>query len=428
MYDSGGRDYDEFQLAILKGFTHTHNIADITQIWPLFQYTKHMDAHRENIKRRMTLWARTAKPDQVNIDRGLYFPNTVMKDILALRFNPGGPTAEVATAHQGLSILVCRPLNAEGKAALRRKEQLEATSKRKTFAEAAQEEAAPEPTLYPDDFNELHLCIGTYCALLHTLFGDRCVFYKHCYKLWMTMQSEIVYDHRYLFTATFCRQILWAIIEYGRAYFSQRLSLDDFVGVHPDDIVYPRSNLIELEPFIRTQTPLVRSSFPTNWNLTAGIAHTASTGTVLPMIVGGQGGSSTVISGVTTGSATRRTNTSTTQRAKLTLRQTNIHPTIKTAMEPYFKKVQGLKLTQMLNHVNLTIDDLPSLAQWSSGLCYNFILGHCSMQNCPRADAHVNATDITDEFATELIQKLRPAITEFIANGAPRKPKRRRRE
>jgi hypothetical protein len=429
MYDTGGREYDEFQLATLKGFTHSHNISDIPQIWPLFQYTKHMDAHRENIKRRMTTWARNAKPDQVNIDRGLYFPNTVMKDILALRFNPGGPTAEAATAHHGLSILICRPLTAEGKAVLRRKEQLEATSKRKTFAEAALDEVAPEPTIYPDDFNELHLCIGTYCALLHTLFGERCVFYKHCYKLWMTMQSEIVYDHRYLFTATFCRQILWAIIEYGRAYFSQRLSLDDFIGVHPDDISYPRSNLIELEPFIRTQTQLVRASFPANWNIIKGPAATGTTGSGLPSVIGGQQGSASVVSGVSAGSsATQRTNTTATQRATLVLRQNNIHPTIKTAVDPYFKKVQALKLTQLLNHANITIDDLPSLpGHEQSQLCYNFILGHCTMRNCPRADAHVNATEVTDEFATELIQKLRPGMTEFMTNGAPRKAKRRRR-
>ncbi len=110
---------------------------------------------------------------------------------------------------------------------------------------------------FPDTMNELHVCIGTYCALLHTLFGERCALFKRCYKLWTTMNSETVYDQRHLFSPIFCRQILWAIIEYARAYFAQRMSVDDFIGVHPDDICYPRSNLLELEPLICTLSPIV---------------------------------------------------------------------------------------------------------------------------------------------------------------------------
>jgi hypothetical protein len=221
LYDHGRRDYDEFQVAVLKGFSHTTNIGDIPAVWPQFQRSKHIEGHWDHIQQKMHDWARNTKPDQVTIDRGLYIPNPAIKDILALRFNPGGPTADITTADQGLSILICRPLTADGKAALRRKELLEATTKRKTLAEAELELTQSEPTTLPDNYNELHVCLGTYCALLHALFGERCVFYKHCVRLWTTMASEAVYDHRHLFTPLFCRQIVWAIIEYSRAYFAQ---------------------------------------------------------------------------------------------------------------------------------------------------------------------------------------------------------------
>ena len=432
LYDQGGRDYDEFQVAILRGFSHSYNISDIPPVWQLFQYTKQVDTHRDNVKRHMKTWANNAKPDQVMIDRGLYFTTQTMKDILALRFNPGGPMAEVATAGQGLSILTCRPLTAEGKAILRQKELLEATSKRKTFAEAEQEITTSAPMAFPDTMNELHVCIGTYCALLHTLFGERCAFYKHCYKIWTTMNSETVYDQRHLFSPTFCRQILWAIIEYGRAYFAQRMSVDDFIGVHPDDICYPRSNLLELEPLVRTLSPIVRSSFPAAWCITgtaASVSHSAAPGGP-PMVVGG-GGGGTVVSAVTGASTpTRRHGQAQTQRPQIAIRATNVHPHIKAAMEPYIRKIQGIKLTHMLNHVNLTIDDLPQLppsVAVTNGVCYNYILGHCTNATCPRLDSHVNVSDISDEFATELITKLRPAITAFMTNGAPKRMKRKRR-
>ena len=432
-YDNGGKDYDEFQIAILKGFSHSHRIGDIPKIWPMFQYTKNIENHRDNIKREMVSWAKNAQPDQVPIDRGVFFPNSVLKDILALRFNPGGPIAEAVTADQGLSILICRPRTIEGKAAMKRREQLEATTKRKTLAEAELEFASMSPMVFPDSFHELQGCIGTYCALLHTLFGPKCVFFKHCYQLWTTMNSEGVYELRHLFTATMCRQIVWAIIEYGRSYFAQRMSVNDFAGVHPDEISYPRSFLIELEPMIRTLTPVIRTSFPVSWSsaglaLPIGSATTTHTTQHPPSVVGGQGGA-TVVSGMThsTSPMARKGGA---QQAPVKIRASNVHPTIKQAMEPYIAKIKALKLSQMLGHVNLTLDDLPTLpatVNGASSLCYSYVLGLCTHAACPHAEGHVKATDIPDEFATELIAKLRPAITDFMEKGAPKRPKRRRR-
>jgi hypothetical protein len=153
------------------------------------------------------------------------------------------------------------------KSLLLQKEQAAEWSQRNlTHAEAEEEQAATtDVSALPDNYHELLRCIGTYCALLHTLFGPRCVFYKHCFILWNTMHSDVVYKHRTLFTELFCCKIVWAVLEEGRAYFSQRLSPDDFAASHPDDIVFPRSMLILLENNIRTQTPILRSSFPLAW-------------------------------------------------------------------------------------------------------------------------------------------------------------------
>jgi hypothetical protein len=57
------------------------------------------------------------------------------------------------------------------------------------------------------------------------------------------------------------------------------------------------------------------------------------------------------------------------------------------------------------------------------------VLGKCTLASCQHKDGHVNALEVTDEFAADLLMKLRPAITEFMTNGAPRTRKRRfRRE
>lgn len=236
----------------------------------------------------------------------------------------------------------------------------------------------------PDDYHELLRCIGTFCALLHTLFGGRCVFYRQCFDLWTVMNSDLIYEQRSSFSALYCRQIVWAVLMESRVYFSKRLSLDDFNGVHPDDIRFPRSKLITVVNQVQDMTPITRSSFPAAWYPVGSnrIAATASTG---PMVHLGNttapvqsiaaltgGATPTVVSDITTG-------TTRAPKPPITIRSSDIHPTIKAAMETYIAKHKGVYLTAMLNHLNLTMDDLPKLGTevvgGTSGICYNFILG-----------------------------------------------------
>ena len=104
-------------------------------------------------------------------------------------------------------------------------------------------------------------------------------------------------------------------------------------------------------------------------------------------------------------------------------------------MEPYIAKCKGVNLTALLNHINSMIDDLPKLSpdvSGTNGICYNWVLGRCQLDNCRHQDGHVNARNVTDEFVSELLGKLRPGITEFMTNGVPqptrRRNRRRRRE
>ena len=106
-YEDGGKYYNAYQLAIIQGFSHVASLTGIPPIWALFQHTKHLDTHRDNIKQKMVTWAE-AQQCHVSINRGLYISNASLREILALKFNPGGAAAEVGTADQGISILMCR--------------------------------------------------------------------------------------------------------------------------------------------------------------------------------------------------------------------------------------------------------------------------------------------------------------------------------
>ena len=434
-YESGGLPYDSFQLATLKGFAHVPDITGVPLIWALFQYTKNMETHKDNIRRRMLEWAAHPSRPAVQIERSLYIPKSTLKEILTLSFNPGGILAEAEEADLGISPLICRTRTIAAKTALKKYEKaLDQSRRSRSMAEAEAEQNRPpayESGALPDNYHELLCCIGTFCALLHTLFGERCAFYRQCYALWSEMTSDLVYEQREDFSALYCRQIVWAVLMESRIYFSQRLSVDDFKNVHPDDVKYPRCNLHKVVAHVRDMEPIVRSSFPAAWypagtgrrNPVAATSSVAPSVTAAPIqsIAAPTGGAPSVVSGITA-------NTGRTPRPPTTIRTTDVHPRIKAAMESCIAKNKGVWLGAMLTHLNLTIDDLPTLAPDISGtssLCYNFILGHCKMEGCQHA--HVHARDLTDDFVTDLLVKLKPGIDEFTANGLPPGTRRRRR-
>lgn len=432
-YESGGRPFDKFQMATIQGFAHVTDITGVPLIWALFQYTKNMETHKDNIRRRMVEWATDPTREvQVHIERSWYIPNSTLKEILTLNFNPGGILAEADAADLGMSILICRTRTVAAKTAIRKYEKaLENSRRSRSMAEAEAElnkSPAYDSGALPDNYYDLLRCIGTYCALLYTLFGPRCVFYRQCYALWTEMNSDLVHAQRDDFSALYCRQIVWAVLMESRIYFSQRLSVEDFLNVHPDDVKFPRSNLHKVVTQVRDMEPIVRSSFPAAWYPagtgrapTVALANNPSVGTGAPVqsISAPATGAPSVVSGLT--AATPRT-----PRPPVTIRATDVHPRIKTVMEPCIAKNKGVWLGAMLNHLNITIDDLPRLPPDVSGagsLCYNFILGHCKMEGCQHEHAH--ARDLTDEFVTDLLAKLKPGIDEFTTNGLPPGTRRR---
>ena len=430
-YEEGGKFYDAYQLAVLQGFAHSPTVAGVPPIWALFQHTKHIDTHIDNIKKSMMEWSREK---YVGIDRSILFLNTTMREILSLRFNPGNTLAVYSAAERGMSILICRTRSGDDKESMRLREMAEEMSRgTRTLAEA-EKLTAFGPRSAPEDYNELIKCIGTYCALLHTLFGPLCEMYRQCFNVWKALDSEHVSDRRQFFTPLFCRQVVWAIIEDGRSYFATRLSPDNFVVQDPSDIEFPSCKVSDIEPHIRHQTPILRSTFPAQWQ--SGYQQTTlrggSTG-LQPTIVGAHeqsllppipavhtGGlpSPSVISAISTGNTSARPNTIGGQ-----IRQNNVHPVISTTMGPYIQKFKSVMLTRLAEFCGCAIADLPTLPEYvrdgTNTLCYNYVLGKCVHKGCRMKNGHAPATAVTAEFATALIARLQPGITEFMTNGPP---------
>jgi hypothetical protein len=236
-------------------------------------------------------------------------------------------------------------------------------------------------------------------------------------ELMSVLTLDQVTERQQAFMPMFCCQVVWAIIEDGRAYFAQQLTVDDFAGIHPDDIVFSESTVNELKPHLRNQAPIFWSSFPQQW--TKGLSVPDSPSRPVQQAgfttVNVPAGGASLVSALSGPTATTNTTSTVTIWA-------TTHPKIKSVFAAYIQKFRSVRLLQLLNSLNQTMADLPTLPSVTGNvtLCYNYILGRCVHSGCQHK--HVPVKEVMDKFATALVNLLQPAVTNFLTNGAPPMP------
>ena len=189
--DKKGKVYSPDAIAAaLKGFSNTSDIQDIQHMWAIFQTTKNIDVHRRHLQFNMTNWARA---QGVEIDRGIYFEQKSVEDIVNLRFNPGQGVAHFKSAERGLSLLICQTCTPEEIEQVRDKEAAEQLTQATRVLEEALKLQRGDPQAPASNYFELKLNITTYCVLLHTLFGDKCRYYAALMRIRTCLDSPGVY-------------------------------------------------------------------------------------------------------------------------------------------------------------------------------------------------------------------------------------------
>jgi hypothetical protein len=352
-----------------------------------------------------------------------------MDDIVKLEFCPGTPTAYLSTAEQGISILICRPRTGNETADIRSREQaVKFTEKNQSLSEALLL-GKRDPRQPPSSYHELKLDLGTFCALLWTLFGDRCDYYDNCFALYNMLDSESVFANAPNFSAQICRQITWAVLNDSRQFFFRTLTTDDFSAGR---VIWPTSLLMQIVGAdVHACREIRMGNFPDKWGpkgtvgslATGGSAkgssyNTGFTGTLpvgLPPAVptGYPSGPPPVTHSA--GSATEKA---------VFIRQTDIHPAIKALMTPYVSHFRSIQFRLLCKAAGVTERDLPTIPKYlengRNGMCYSYVLGKCQGKVCGRAqNGHVPVGEITDTFATELCAKLAPGVERRLATEPP---------
>jgi hypothetical protein len=218
------------------------------------------------IESRMEQWA---KQRGIEIDSGMYLEDEALKALAQLQFNPSGSGAGVAraqSADKGLSILLCRPRTLAEVERVRDMEQATLAAAATLTVEQAKK-LKPGTACKPPGgtYLDLKLLIGTFCGLVWTLFGSGCDYYHELKKIHASLCSKEVAAIREAFTVDKCRHIIWAIIDDGRAFFGQKMSVGDFLD--PNGYAYPTSLLAAMTQEVRYAKLVERPFYPKSWEI-----------------------------------------------------------------------------------------------------------------------------------------------------------------
>lgn len=423
--------YSEFQLAKLKGFCCVRTHDGLPTIWEYFRTTKEVDAQRTQLVEEMTDWA---KKEEVVVNRGIYFDKSTMDDIVKMEFCPGTPTAYLNTAEQGMSLLICRPRTGNETADIRSREQaMKLTARNHTLTEAlVLSRRDPRPPAA--NYHELKLDLGTFCALLWVLFGDRCDYFENCYALLRMLDSDNVYANAHIFTPLMCRQVTWAVINDSRQYFFRTVTADHFSSGR---VRWPTSLLMQvIGADIQACRGITMGNFPEKWRENATIGsylrtqgekrEFAKAGAQFAVPVGLPppapaqwaqplaGPTSAIPENAASGQGNR----------PVTIRPSDIHPAINQMMATYITHFRSVQLRSLLRVASLAETDLPTLpkymVQGKNTLCYSYVLGKCQGKMCGRfPHGHAPVADVSDAFASELCSKLASAVEKRMASEPP---------
>ena len=119
------------------------------------------------------------------------------------------------------------------------------------------------PKYPPSTYWELKITLATFCALLFTLFRGKCDYYRGAWKLYRALTQANTKKKRRLFTAQLCREIVWAIIDNGRAFFNQVLTWNEVRGGGYVD--WPMATLDNILLNIKRIQPIGMADFPPQW-------------------------------------------------------------------------------------------------------------------------------------------------------------------
>ncbi len=110
---------------------------------------------------------------------------------------------------------------------------------------------------------QLRLNIGSYCALLWSIFGKQCDYYHELLKVYRILDRKECFTIQDAYTREICAQITLAIIDNGCSFFGCNPVASDFMpGARVD---FSASLLESITDVVRNALLIQRATFPREW-------------------------------------------------------------------------------------------------------------------------------------------------------------------
>jgi hypothetical protein len=326
--------------------------------------------------------------------------------------------AQYDLAHKEISLLACRSLTAVEKEYQREYEeayeQTRATRKVEDVLKEKDKKVSPAP-----DYMQLKRNIGTFCALLFALFGEKCDYYRALVKIHNILDREECFTIRDAYTKKICARITWAIIDDGSSFFGQNPVASDFAQSAPP-FQFSVSCLSAITDAVRNAQPVGKATFPSQWR------------TILPPHEQQAGGRHTLREQQhqmpTVPPPAGWTPPPQNQQQQGQRGQGNTargappediwHPKIKILIDTYLARYNRISLSEILNASGKTMKDLPTLhyctPTGTSYLCWNAILGRCFRgKRCKYSRGHIRKGDVTDAFTDSVSDVIGKGVLFF---------------
>jgi hypothetical protein len=184
-----------------------------------------MDTYCAHLSKSIESWCRAHHIDR---DKSLFLEAKFFKDLVALRFNLGGPVAQFHSVARGMSMLACRSVTAaEAEQSCKYKEAAASTKHTRSLDDLLKRNRGS--AVWPAaNYMDLKLNIGTYCGLLWALFGDHCDYYRKLLKIYRILDREECFTIHTAYTKEVCARITWVIIDDGWSFFGCNPVASDF--------------------------------------------------------------------------------------------------------------------------------------------------------------------------------------------------------
>ena len=415
---TGGGDnvkpYSPDSIAAIKGFSGTADIKEVSTIWATFQTTKNADVLRRHLHFGMEQWARA---QGVELDRGIFFEQKSIEDIVNLRFNPGQGVAQFKSAERGLSLLICRTRTPEEIERVRDREAAEQLTKATRVLEEALKLSRGDPRAPAGNYFELKLNITTFCALLFVLFGEKCDYYRALMLIRNCMDTPGVYNIRQAYTPDICHRISWAIIDEGCSFFSAVMIQQDFAK---PTVTFPVSLMESILPEVRYANQIMRANYPQEWQPKGAPRHTAPPAAGATISWQPPGGSPPYQGQGQAGRATAAAG-----QGNEEVWEDVRHPRIQAMMAPYVEKLgSNVYVGEIMDAAGITVADLPkptgtrfiSKDGKKAYLCWNAVLGRCKFgKSCKYKKNHPKKNELPEEFATAVVAALQQAVNYVVS-------------